>query len=45
MTPALRNALIRFMYNATAVRLTMSAFALAVLLLQPTGPISGGGGV
>ena len=44
MTATFRNVALRFVYNPFVARIAMAVFAMAVLLLQPTAPISGGGG-
>jgi len=44
MTATFRNGALSFVYNPFVARIAMAVFAMAVLLLQPTAPISGGGG-
>jgi len=40
----IRDVAVRFFYHPVAVRLAAVVFALAVALIQPTGPVNGGSG-
>ena len=44
MTVTFCNLALRFAYNPSAARIAMAVFVVAAFLLQPTAPISGGGG-
>lgn len=44
MKTTLREITLRFVYHPSASRIAALAVMFAMLLLQPMGPISGGGG-